>query len=500
METAKIFGIGFHKTGTTSLHRALQILGYRAIHGDSRLAPPFGDEGRSLIQRIERGDPRLPTIARYDAFTDNPYFTIWKALDEAYPNSKFILTVRDEDAWIASCVRYYQGRRIRPMRSWMFGAHADPAESPESRAFWLDAYRNHNREVIEHFSNRHGDLLVLDITAGDGWDRLCPFLNQPIPRKPFPMANVTRSNHSSIMPNTVKSALKKAAKTFRIFLYHRIDQIIGRRDFYIVSHPKSGRTWLGVALGRVVERIFGLPHQALLKEYQYLLPHKPGLPRLIFAHLASRPLANGIINRPLHGKQLILLVRDPRDVVVSYFHQLTARKSLFQGNLSEFLRDAEFGIPKIVTYMNYFACHWDSFVSPLVIRYEDMKADMGTQLELLCHTVGLQPSPEVIADAVEWARFDNMQDRERNGYYHRKLSWLNPRDSANPDSFKSRKGRIGSHREELSPEDIAYLDDYINANLDDHFAYYKTIHQVKDEMHSQDEDRSQTSQDSADPR
>jgi len=41
--------------------------------------------------------------------------------------------VRDEDPWIDSCVRFFRHRRIRPMRVWMFGQHANPAGSPESR-------------------------------------------------------------------------------------------------------------------------------------------------------------------------------------------------------------------------------------------------------------------------------------------------------------------------------------------------------------------------------
>jgi hypothetical protein len=40
--------------------------------------------------------------------------------------------------------------------------------------------------VREHFADRPGDLLVLDITAGEGWDRLCPFLGLPEPGVPFP--------------------------------------------------------------------------------------------------------------------------------------------------------------------------------------------------------------------------------------------------------------------------------------------------------------------------
>ncbi|HEX8335676.1 MAG TPA: sulfotransferase [Pyrinomonadaceae bacterium] len=35
-------------------------------------------------------------------------------------------------------------------------------------------------------------LLVMDITAGDGWEVLCPFLGVEIPDRPFPHENRTR--------------------------------------------------------------------------------------------------------------------------------------------------------------------------------------------------------------------------------------------------------------------------------------------------------------------
>lgn len=186
----KIFGIGFHKTGTSSLASALKILGYRTIHGDSRKSWRGGDEGRTLIRRIEAGDYDLPTFPLFDAFTDNPYFSIWRELDARF-DAKFIFTVRNEDCWIESCVRYYKGRRIRPMRAWMFGDHADPSFSRLARQTWLDAYRRHNEEVLSHFAERR-NFLIMDIAVSDGWDKLCGFLGQSVPRAAFPHANRTK--------------------------------------------------------------------------------------------------------------------------------------------------------------------------------------------------------------------------------------------------------------------------------------------------------------------
>lgn len=189
----KVFGVGFHKTGTSSLARALKVLGYRTIHGDSSASWHGGDEGRGLIELIEAGYYQLPTLDLFDAFLDNPYFTIWQQLAESFPDARFVLTVRDEQQWLDSCLRYYKGRRIRPMRSWMFGEHADPTSSPDAQAAWLKAYRAHNAAVLNYFQGK-SNLLVMDIFSGDGWAKLCDFLQQPVPRRGFPHANKTPSS------------------------------------------------------------------------------------------------------------------------------------------------------------------------------------------------------------------------------------------------------------------------------------------------------------------
>jgi hypothetical protein len=192
MHKGKIFGIGFHKTGTSSLAIALEMLGYNTIHGDGRDASHRGDEGRDMIRRIEAGDYDLPTLGIYDAFTDNPYFTLWREMAEKFPDAKFILTERDEAQWLNSCIRYYQGRRVRPMRQWMFDEYADPSSSEAATQAWLTAYQNHNRSIKDYFATQPGRLLVMNVMAGDGWEKLCPFLAADQPNQPFPHVNETK--------------------------------------------------------------------------------------------------------------------------------------------------------------------------------------------------------------------------------------------------------------------------------------------------------------------
>ena len=188
----KIFGIGFYKTGTTTLFEALRILGYHTTNGDKPGSYPAADDGATLIRQIDAGDFRLPTFAMFDAFTDNPYFRIWREIYALYPDARYILTVREEHAWIASCVRFYANRRIRPMRVWVFGEHANPAQDEESRLAWLAAYRSHNAAVREFFATRRRQFLEFDPASEPDWARLCAFLDAPIPARPWPHANPSK--------------------------------------------------------------------------------------------------------------------------------------------------------------------------------------------------------------------------------------------------------------------------------------------------------------------
>ena len=173
----KIFGIGFYKTGTTTLYDALRLLGYSTVNGDKPGSYPGADDGATLVRQIDAGDYRLPTFDMFDAFTDNPYFRIWRRIYDMYPDAKYILTVRDEARWIASCAKFFRHRRVRPMRVWMFGAHANPGRDAAVREF---------------FATRQHQYFEFDPTREGGWEPLCAFLGAPVPDRPWPHANPTK--------------------------------------------------------------------------------------------------------------------------------------------------------------------------------------------------------------------------------------------------------------------------------------------------------------------
>ena len=173
----KVFCIGFHKTGTTTLEVALRKLGYK-------VTGCFGTKDPDIAEKVH--EMAYAMVERFDAFEDNPWPVLYKELDERFPGSKFILTRRPSDAWIRSQVKDFATTET-PMRRWIYGETAGCPEGNEDT--YVERYERHNREVVEYFKDRPDDLLVIDLPADAGWDKLCRVLGHDIPNKPFPHAN-----------------------------------------------------------------------------------------------------------------------------------------------------------------------------------------------------------------------------------------------------------------------------------------------------------------------
>lgn len=169
--SGKIFGIGLSKTGTTSLNQALIEMGFKSVH---------------YPQRAELFSGDFRCFDDYDAATDIPVAPYYPQLDERYPGSKFILTVRDVEDWLRSMDRWLsQNRRpsefVLRVRIAVYGV----VKFHAGRLRYV--YERHLRDVREYFKDRPEDLLVMNICAGEGWDKLCPFLNRAvIPSRDFP--------------------------------------------------------------------------------------------------------------------------------------------------------------------------------------------------------------------------------------------------------------------------------------------------------------------------
>ena len=196
----KVFVLGFHKTGTTSLAKALQILGYRVCG----FVNPKPEQTPDTISKAELFETRYkPLLNEYDAFEDTPWFIFYKELLDLYPDAKFILTVRNEEQWYSSMVKHFGGFD-RAIFRWVYDGKGDPIDN---KTQFINTYREHNDQVINHFKN-HSNFLLMNMPEDFNWNVLCNFLNCSIPLfGDFPHANTanSRDNFNRKLIDYVKS-------------------------------------------------------------------------------------------------------------------------------------------------------------------------------------------------------------------------------------------------------------------------------------------------------
>ena len=179
----KVFGIGIHKTGLTSCANAMRTMGYRSVI-----------QGLNPFQ--------WANIDAYEFANDMPVDLRYKRLHYLYPDAKFILTMRNFDAWIDSANRHARACEADPSLSWngedQVAAYGVPFPT---KAMLAERYHRHVHEVYAFFEAKVAEgtfnfpkqFLKFNCAAGDGWQKLCPFLGidpKIYDVAPFPHLNV----------------------------------------------------------------------------------------------------------------------------------------------------------------------------------------------------------------------------------------------------------------------------------------------------------------------
>lgn len=194
----KIFCIGHQKTGTSSLGLALQKLGMRSVRLSFAVNEMIrGSAPRNLnlpwIAPAEQTEAIWASVrataAGADAIYDSPAAYFVERLDREFPGSKFVMTMRQPEKWLESYKKFFPDRNGR-LHRWMYGV---PNLLGNEEKF-LKVYRERNEAIFKYFANRPKDLLVMDLSAGDGWFELISFLGkdfmpkfpreQPVPPRP----------------------------------------------------------------------------------------------------------------------------------------------------------------------------------------------------------------------------------------------------------------------------------------------------------------------------
>ena len=205
-DMVKIFCIGRNKTGTTSLATFFKANGYK-VGNQEQAEQLIGDWVKRDFTRI------IEYCKTAEVFQDIPFSLpdTYKALDAAYPNSKFILTVRSSaEEWYHSRITHHMKRISKTgelptedeLREYKYrnkykgfilfmqkSVYGYPAVPLYDKQAYMANYESHNAHVIEYFKDRPDDFLTLNLKEKDSFERLCRFVGlntktaKPLPHK-----------------------------------------------------------------------------------------------------------------------------------------------------------------------------------------------------------------------------------------------------------------------------------------------------------------------------
>jgi len=201
----KIFCVGRNKTGTTSVKKAFKDLGF--VVGNQRKAElllPYYKE--------KNFTPIIEYCKSAEAFQDFPFSfpDTYRHLDEAFPNSKFILTIRNNaEEWYYSLTSFHGKffgngkiptatdlqRADYVFKGWAWECnrllYQTPEDDPYNKAMLIKHYLDHNEKIINYFRGRPYNFLVLNLAEKESYKKFCNFLEIESPFTEFPWENKT---------------------------------------------------------------------------------------------------------------------------------------------------------------------------------------------------------------------------------------------------------------------------------------------------------------------
>lgn len=185
----KVVGSGLGRTGTKSLHAALNRLGLGPCH---HMVEVFA-RPQSVPLWIEAGAGRPDwdaIFADFGSAVDYPSAAFWRELADYYPDAKVIHTERDPDEWFESTQATIFAPQSVEAATGEFRAFFDSFLGPlrahlHDRAYMTDYFRRHTEEVKAAIAPER--LLIYE--AGQGWGPLCAFLGVPVRDEPYPSEN-----------------------------------------------------------------------------------------------------------------------------------------------------------------------------------------------------------------------------------------------------------------------------------------------------------------------
>ena len=195
----QVIGPGFGRTGTASLKRALEILGFGPCHHMEEVFPRPEQVDHWAAMAEGRPVDWDAAFAGFRSQVDWPGAHAWRQLAAHFPDAKIVLSVREPEAWWRSfsdtIAKALAGappdapphvhRMVAAARCFIAEQTFRGMLDDKDRA--IAALQRRTEEVRAAIPAER--LLVFDVA--EGWDPLCRFLDVPVPEGPFPRVNST---------------------------------------------------------------------------------------------------------------------------------------------------------------------------------------------------------------------------------------------------------------------------------------------------------------------
>jgi hypothetical protein len=245
----RVLDVGAPRTGTESMYAALQRLGYKPWHSgmNTSIRPSLCDYvfGSRLNSSFDKA-MEMMSVDGYDAGMDEPFQLIYEEVMNRWPDSKFILSLRDPESWFQSYVELNEAltkRRLPDIANdfnisdlkdgdlqLLRAVHTvlENRDNQTSRGqcgnakYWgcdfpgalLGNYTS-KKECLARFQAHYDRVRqvipserLLEFNLSDGYNTLAPFLGKSIPTfpngtiEPFPHVNTIEEGNT--FPKTME--------------------------------------------------------------------------------------------------------------------------------------------------------------------------------------------------------------------------------------------------------------------------------------------------------
>jgi Sulfotransferase domain len=231
-------------------------------------------------------------------------------------------------------------------------------------------------------------------------------------------------------------------------------------DVVIVSYPKSGSTWLRFVMAHLLCKTFSRQHQEVdFLQMQLMVPeisldaYQNGVnfqslpsPRMMRSHALYNP----------RFPRVVYMLRDPRDVLVSYYYHFQKFHN-FGGTLLDFMQS---DVRKVEwdQHVNSWIFENPSLRNLCVIRYEDMLSDAFIEVQKIIRFASLDRTPAEIRRAIEKSGFDELRELEEK----KGLGYV---EDQNKEIRFIREGKKGGWQESFGEAEKAYVKEKLGTIL-----------------------------------